>query len=96
MKYYNSKFINKFYIFIYTTYTKDIWKYLIYQQLMVPMAGVEPAQLSPLPPQDSVSTNSTTSACVNLGYLFHLENYYYQLDLKNPWLHLQRLIFHLR
>ena len=29
---------------------------------MVPMAGVEPAQLSPLPPQDSVSTNSTTSA----------------------------------
>ncbi|SUZ89593.1 uncharacterized protein METZ01_LOCUS42447, partial [marine metagenome] len=29
---------------------------------MVPMAGVEPAQLSLLPPQDSVSTNSTTSA----------------------------------
>ena len=29
---------------------------------MVPMAGLEPAQLSPLPPQDSVSTNSTTSA----------------------------------
>ncbi len=29
---------------------------------LVPMAGVEPAQLSPLPPQDSVSTNSTTSA----------------------------------
>ncbi len=26
------------------------------------MAGVEPAQLTPLPPQDSVSTNSTTSA----------------------------------
>ena len=26
------------------------------------MAGLEPAQLSPLPPQDSVSTNSTTSA----------------------------------
>ena len=31
---------------------------------LVPMAGVEPAQLSPLPPQDSVSTNSTTSACI--------------------------------
>ena len=31
---------------------------------MVPMAGVEPAQLLPLPPQDSVSTNSTTSACL--------------------------------
>ena len=29
---------------------------------MVPTAGLEPAQLSLLPPQDSVSTNSTTSA----------------------------------
>ena len=29
---------------------------------MVPKAGLEPARLSPLPPQDSVSTNSTTSA----------------------------------
>ena len=29
---------------------------------MVPRAGLEPAQESPLPPQDSVSTNSTTSA----------------------------------
>jgi hypothetical protein len=27
------------------------------------MAGLEPARLTPLPPQDSVSTNSTTSAC---------------------------------
>ncbi|SVC80192.1 uncharacterized protein METZ01_LOCUS333046 [marine metagenome] len=26
------------------------------------MAGLEPARLTPLPPQDSVSTNSTTSA----------------------------------
>ena len=26
------------------------------------MAGLEPARLAPLPPQDSVSTNSTTSA----------------------------------
>ncbi len=32
---------------------------------MVPMAGLEPARLAPLPPQDSVSTNSTTSACFN-------------------------------
>ncbi len=29
---------------------------------LVPMAGVEPALLTELPPQDSVSTNSTTSA----------------------------------
>ena len=29
---------------------------------MVPMAGLEPAQRELLPPQDSVSTNSTTSA----------------------------------
>ena len=37
--------------------------------ILVPMAGVEPAQLSPLPPQDSVSTNSTTSAILlSIGY----------------------------
>ena len=35
---------------------------------MVPMAGVEPARLSPLPPQDSVSTNSTTSAFFDYNY----------------------------
>ncbi len=29
---------------------------------MVPMPGLEPGRLTPLPPQDSVSTNSTTSA----------------------------------
>ncbi len=29
---------------------------------MVPRAGLEPARLTPLPPQDSVSTNSTTWA----------------------------------
>jgi hypothetical protein len=28
----------------------------------VPKAGLEPARLAPLPPQDSVSTNSTTWA----------------------------------
>jgi hypothetical protein len=34
---------------------------------MVPTARLELAQLSPLPPQDSVSTNFTTSAaCKNL------------------------------
>jgi len=32
--------------------------------VLVPMAGLEPAQLSLLPPQDSVSTNSTTSALI--------------------------------
>lgn len=31
---------------------------------MVPSARLELAQLSPLPPQDSVSTNSTTTACL--------------------------------
>ncbi len=30
--------------------------------MLVPRAGLEPAQLLPLPPQDSVSTSSTTSA----------------------------------
>jgi hypothetical protein len=35
----------------------------------VPTARLELAQLSPLPPQDSVSTNFTTSA--------HLNNKYY-------------------
>jgi len=29
---------------------------------LVPMAGLEPARLAPLPPQDSVSTNSTDVA----------------------------------
>ena len=33
---------------------------------LVPMAGLEPARLTPLPPQDSVSTNSTTSAYLGL------------------------------
>jgi hypothetical protein len=31
-------------------------------EVLVPTARLELAQLSPLPPQDSVSTNSTTSA----------------------------------
>jgi hypothetical protein len=30
--------------------------------IMVPTAGLEPARVSPPPPQDGVSTNSTTSA----------------------------------
>jgi hypothetical protein len=33
-------------------------------ELLVPTARLELAQLSPLPPQDSVSTNFTTSARV--------------------------------
>ena len=31
-------------------------------RIMVPKAGLEPARLSPLPPQGSVYTNFTTSA----------------------------------
>ncbi len=37
----------------------------VFNCYLVPTAGLEPAQLSPLPPQDSVSTNFTTSA-INL------------------------------
>ena len=35
-----------------------------YREKMVPTAGLEPARVSPPPPQDGVSTNSTTSARV--------------------------------
>ena len=38
--------------------------------LLVPSARLELAQLSPLPPQDSVSTNFTTTAVTY--YLFYL------------------------
>ena len=39
----------------------DIHKYLFYNDLiMVLRAGLEPAHLAALPPEDSVSTNSTT------------------------------------
>lgn len=34
---------------------------------MVPKAGLEPARLTPPPPQDGVSTNSTTSAILLLA-----------------------------
>jgi hypothetical protein len=34
----------------------------VYRSCLVPTAGLEPARLAPLPPQDSVSTNFTTSA----------------------------------
>lgn len=37
--------------------------------MMVPSARLELAQLSPLPPQDSVSTNSTTTAFLRLKSL---------------------------
>ena len=33
---------------------------------MVPMAGLEPAQLAPHAPQACVSTNFTTSACITI------------------------------
>jgi hypothetical protein len=36
--------------------------FLLSKLHLVPKAGLEPARLSPLPPQDSVSTNSTTWA----------------------------------
>ncbi len=35
---------------------------MLVTQMLVPTARLELAQLSPLPPQDSVSTNFTTSA----------------------------------
>jgi hypothetical protein len=38
-------------------------QYLSRLSYLVPTARLELAQLSPLPPQDSVSTNSTTTAC---------------------------------
>jgi hypothetical protein len=44
----------------------SIWITLLY---MVPMDGFEPSRLAPLPPQDSVSTNSTTSARYALNLL---------------------------
>ena len=37
---------------------------------LVPRAGLEPAQLLPLPPQDSVSTSSTTSAAKRIFTFF--------------------------
>jgi hypothetical protein len=43
---------------------------------VVPKAGLEPARVSPLPPQDSVSTCSTTSAHVGIEYY----------SLGNSWL----------
>lgn len=42
-----------------------LWSLLIISiTYMVPKAGFEPAQVSPPPPQDGVSTNSTTSALI--------------------------------
>ena len=39
--------------------------------VLVPSARLELAQLSPLPPQDSVSTNFTTTAVVCSGGMRH-------------------------
>ncbi len=39
------------------------------RKLMVPEAGLEPARpIRALPPQDSVSTSSTTPACCQIDY----------------------------
>ncbi len=43
-------------------------------KVMMPKAGLEPARSYPLPPQDSVSANSTTSARV-----FHFVEIYNML-----------------
>jgi hypothetical protein len=48
---------------------------------MVPKAGLEPARLSPLPPQDSVSTNSTTSAILMNADPDHVKD----ADQGSPW-----------
>jgi hypothetical protein len=45
--------------------------YVTLLKLLVPTARLELAQLSPLPPQDSVSTNFTTSAHSPTLSLFH-------------------------
>ena len=45
-----------------TTHTARLQIFFDEIIFMVPKAGLEPARPSPLPPQDSVSTNSTTSA----------------------------------
>ena len=57
---------------------------------MVPKAGLEPARLSPLPPQDSVSTNSTTWAIiivlVERGFSLLLPAMQFQpLSLSREW-----------
>ena len=44
----------------------DIDLRLVKHADLVPKAGLEPARLAPPPPQDGVSTNSTTSACEEL------------------------------
>ena len=50
---------------LFETYTTSCIM-LVIHTVLVPMAGLEPAQLSPPPPQDGVSTNSTTSATITL------------------------------
>ncbi len=44
---------------------------MIQMVCMVPKAGLEPARLAPPPPQDGVSTNSTTSATGHSFWPFH-------------------------
>ncbi len=50
---------------------------------MVPKAGLEPARLTPPPPQDGVSTNSTTSA-----YSWKQPIYRNLVSLPKIWHHL--------
>ena len=48
---------------------------------MVPRAGLEPARLSPLPPQDSVSTKSTTWALIADPVVVDVRDAHLQLQL---------------
>jgi hypothetical protein len=41
-------------------------KLLQYLKIIMPKAGFEPARVSPPPPQDGVSANSTTSAIISV------------------------------
>ena|GEM_PF-641967 len=52
---------------------------------MVPKAGLEPAQLSPLPPQDSVSTNSTTWAYSGSIKLFFFRDDFIRLPVQREY-----------
>src|SRR5574343_305370 len=61
-------------------------------QFMVPTARLELAQLAPLPPQDSVSTNFTTSAFIDSPSNNHQENPCVTSVFLLPWMpHQQHL-----
>ena len=48
--------------------------------VLVPSARLELAQLSPLPPQDSVSTNFTTTAVICSNGMRHPRVEYWRLE----------------